>query len=357
MDTTESIQTNASLEIKEELNTIAENLKKGKAQFLFGAGMARDFKLPLGAHLSKSLTDELLFSEVFRENDKPSEEEWGELLNSFPFEAIIDGVLKKDEGGRKKLISSLKEKLISNASEEQSESAYEILNTIINKTNNPKLLLTTNFDNLFEERMGGNSEPVTKDNFHKIDEYLKNEKTPILHLHGYLGDLKDNDFQNGCELTISEKDVYAENYNPMMREFEKNLYQADSFVFVGYSLNDPNIKQIYRHYSNDIQTRIGRNKKTYVVSPPKNKFFDFLAKKVWDARNIIWLPYTAKDFFNELLQTYDSLRSREVKKKVKEKYGKITDSDDLVNEKIKSTQKILGVDQETALEFLNLTIK
>ena len=132
--------------------------------------------------------------------------------------------------------------------------------------------------------------------------------------------------------------------------FRTALNEADAFVFVGYSMEDPDFKRLYFDYRSEISLRKRNEKDTYVVSPPDNQFDYELKKAIWKTRGAVWIPLTAEDFFNSLRSVLLNTIDDEAKKKIMDKYGLKTDAD--FNEKVARIADLLLIDREASIRFL-----
>jgi len=106
---------------------------------------------------------------------------------------------------------------------------------------NPEHVLTTNFDNLLEQVIESNSHPYSIIKRDQDFPYSENTKY-LVKVHGDLGEndfvLKENDYLN-----YSIK-------HPLIEAFLKSVFATRTVLFVGYSLNDTNLKQILHQVRN-----------------------------------------------------------------------------------------------------------
>ncbi len=99
----------------------------------------------------------------------------------------------------------------------------------------PRHIITTNFDNLLEDTKHKNRHyysVVIKDN-----DFLKAQtKSYILKIHG--------DIEDPQSIVLKEEDFLNYNHQHIMLEtYLKSLLIDHTFIFIGYSLNDYNVKQ------------------------------------------------------------------------------------------------------------------
>ncbi|GMB96806.1 SIR2 family protein [Helicobacter sp. NHP22-001] len=105
---------------------------------------------------------------------------------------------------------------------------------------NPKNLITTNWDNLFEQVI--DEEGVFFDVIKTDTEIRTPTGWPkFIKMHGSL------DREN---IVFREKDYleYSQNF-PLIENYIKGVFSTDVVILVGYSLGDPNVKQRYNNYT------------------------------------------------------------------------------------------------------------
>jgi len=159
-----------------------------------------------------------------------------------------------------------------------------------------RAIATTNYDNLIElayEQCKENAiqsvVPVI-DNNDRYDGKIKDRNDLLLlKLHGCVTRTHNKD----CPLILTT-DQYI-NYNKGRgRLFDKfrELGAERSIVFVGYGLQDPNLRQII----DEIGGEVGSRPRYYLVSPGVNEF----DKRVWETKKIAAIPATFDEFFEAL---------------------------------------------------------
>lgn len=322
---------------------IGKSLQRKKTQFLFGAGMSQGVGVPNGLSLAR-----ILLRDYFPDGAThvPSDERLAELANEFPFEAII-GALEKLPGARKELTATLKS-IFLDPSFHPGTAHRDFLSICLDEgVARLPSIFTTNFDHLIEDVLGDSlAVPISEDNAENIRDAQQSGKLPVIHLHGLLnlsGVVTD-------KYQITERDVFDQSYKILHYEFETALHYSDAFVFVGYSMNDPDFRHIYLKYQDRIAVRERIQKKTFVVSPARDRFSYTLGKAVWESRGAVWLPFTAEEFFAHLKDHMSKTYDKSLRRGVMTKYG--LDEDGL-KEQIQSTAKILKVSLDEALHFLN----
>lgn len=173
--------------------------------------------------------------------------------------------------------------------EPQCHNGHRQVASIVNRLGNIKLLFTTNWDSLLEKAFGDSAAPIWKDEqLVNLDDLLA-QKVGIVHLHGTLDDnplIQENDLMNPA--------------GPFFQLFLSEL-MSKSFVFVGYSLSDPNIRALYYKAASVLAERTKNlHKTTFVVCPPRDEVDRLVASHVWDARNATYIPLGGEEFFDRL---------------------------------------------------------
>lgn len=119
-------------------------------------------------------------------------------------------------------------------------------------------IITTNYDNLIETELNENNEYdlVTKD---EELAYSKSKKM-IIKMHG--------DIENrNVVLKKSDYDKYEQNF-PLITTFVKSLFTTNTVLFIGYSLNDINVKNIMKWISDILNEDF---RKVYLVNFENNE--------------------------------------------------------------------------------------
>lgn len=123
---------------------------------------------------------------------------------------------------------------------------------------NPEHILTTNFDDLLEQVITKNSLPFSIIKEDKDLPYSNNTKL-LVKIHG--------DLELG-NLVFKEDDYlgYQQNH-PLLDSFIKAIFSTKVVLFVGYSFNDYNLKQIVQY----VRNILGKNfQNAYLLSVDKN---------------------------------------------------------------------------------------
>jgi hypothetical protein len=295
--------------VDNHISHIAENLILGRIGFLFGAG----FSIPSGGIPGEELAYQLLLKGPFKyiDDKDPStsneytEEELKELENirevaqKYPLESLASGIVPNFPCHQVSLTNILKD-VVFNGKEPECHNGHTHMSAIMNRIGLVRMLFTTNWDNLLELALGENSVPITNNNFMEINiEKTLTHNIGVIHLHG----------------TFDDEPLFEENKlmqpdRPLFSLFIAEL-MTKSFVFVGYSLSDPNIRSLYFRV-NEILTKQRKDlkKTTYVVFPPKNDIDRRVSEMTWLARNATYIPLSGEEFFDRL---HELIKSKGVK--------------------------------------------
>lgn len=279
-----------------DIALIAEALEQGQIGFLFGAGMS----VASGGLPSRELAYQILrkteFADV-KDDDVVAKARIQEIAAEYPLEALAQGVELTLPTMHEGLISLLR-KAIFGDDEPKPHNGHKRLGTIINRWQTMKMIFTTNWDNLLEDGIGSSAKTVSIQNaevtLYHLYEILQ-QKTAVIHLHGTFDDTP----------LICEKDL-IDPERPLFQLFLGELL-SKSFVFVGYSLSDPNIHALYSR-ARDLLTKRDKTlgKKSYVVFPPRDDFDYRVSNAVWRQRGATYIPLTAEEFFERLYNELDT---------------------------------------------------
>lgn len=270
-----------------DIAQIATQLVTGRLGFLIGAGMS----VPSGGIPGMALAKELLWRSLFAHKHAPLEPDFekqlGSVSSKYPLEAIAEACSKVLAFGEHELQLLLQEVVFPGGSHRHA--GHTALAVIVNRFA-VRTIYTTNWDTLLEDAIGtGVAQPITESDLRRLDKVYDSGHVAVVHLHG----------------TFSKAPLVRE---PDLMDPEKPLFQlflADlikkAFVFVGYSLSDPNIRALYWRSRQMLSTRDQKlNKSTYVVSPAENDVERRTASAVWLERGVRYVPMAAEDFFATL---------------------------------------------------------
>jgi hypothetical protein len=295
---------------------VLDDLVTGKWLPVVGAGMSlnaalpKGKKMPLWGDLSKALTDEL-------KDYSPS--------------SVLDGISAYEhEFDRARLVERLSELLF--IRDAQPGIAHKEFCTI------PfDIVCTTNFDFLLERQYDATPHyvyPVVDEDQFSVD--LGNAGTLLLKLHG--------DLRHPSRLVVTEADYdgFLANY-PLLATYLANQLITKTAVFVGYSLDDPDFRQIWHVVSN----RLGRTRRKAYTLAVNARPADIAR---WERRGVkvINLPGTREKYGEALASTFRELR--EYMRDNVVSVSKVTEEEPL-------RELLLPRDAETRLCFFSLPLE
>lgn len=260
---------------------IAEDIRASKVTFFFGSGMScpPPSNLPAGSTLGGLIVERLLLNRV-------TDDQARELARSFPLEILAEALEKDDNYGRAGLEKFLGDRMSDpNARPHKGHAALAALGPYL------KRIYTTNFDTLIEREFdsdGCESLADEQEDYEKIDKALATGIPVVVHLHGIVPNA----------YSITESDLLNLKV-PFLGFLQGNL-SSHIFVFVGYSLTDPDLRPVYFAIKDRIQQNRKHAKKTYVVSKVDPGLGMELARKCWNARGFDLIPMDAADFMDHL---------------------------------------------------------
>lgn len=240
-------------------------INKGEIILFAGAGLSIPAGFPNGNGLKNILWESL-------------GDEEKEILNRENSLAKLTEHIHDLHGSKHHIIKVLKETFLK---EIESET-----HRIISQTPQIKTIITTNYDNLFENHLKDNGEVILQDN---DITYIDKNKTQIYKIHGDLSNvdsiiINESDYQN----FFNENKELSLYWNHI-----KNIMATNYILFVGYSLEDPNIKLIFDKITNTL----GKHRKQcFFVSPNLEELY----KNKLIKNNINYINDTGENLFKEL---------------------------------------------------------
>lgn len=211
------------------IDFLAEELQNQKLVIFVGAGVSMNSGLPSWGSLVKIYAE---YMGIEKEDYNP--EEMLEIPEKF-----------YNHFGKIKYYDILEKNFKSN---HEPNFIHKDLNRL-----NLDYIITTNYDNLIEAELNESNEydVITKD---EELAYSKSKKM-IIKMHG--------DIENrNIVLKKSDYDKYEQNF-PLITTFVKSLFTTNTVLFIGYSLNDINIKDIMKWISDILNEDF---RKVYLVN-------------------------------------------------------------------------------------------
>jgi hypothetical protein len=258
---------------------LLEDLVNGRWLPVIGAGMSLNAKLPppakmpLWPELGKSFADELL---------------------DYSPTSVLDGISAYEhEFGRARLIERLAELL--HVTRAQPGPAHKEFCTL------PfDIVCNTNFDFLLEnqydlERQGNRTaHPVVDEDQLSIN--MGTAGTLLLKLHG--------DVRHPKRLMVTEADYdgFLTNY-PLIATYLANLLITKTAVFIGYSLDDPDFRQIWQL----VASRLGKTRRMAHAIMVNARPGD-IARFERPGVKVVNLPGTREKYGNVLAEAFAELR-------------------------------------------------
>jgi hypothetical protein len=314
----------SDIAVENNIARIAEQLLQGRMGFLFGSGMS----IPSGSINGKELGYQLVKRGLFPAADATFEGKLRLAGSKYPLEAIAAGVVPSQTFQETGLIDILKEVTFPNGRPTIHDGHIKLA-SMIEKLRTVRILFTTNWDSLLKDAIGESAIEITPKNqneyMFKIDEF-KAMKILIVHLHGTFRD----------EPYICEKDLMDVD-KPLFQLFLSEM-MTKSFVFVGYSLSDPNIRALYSRAS-DILSKINEKlkKTTYVVFPASDEVDRMVSQCTWQARNATYIPLDAKEFFSRLQGAVETHALKQMKEQLAKRLGTSKES---IDQKIEEIMRV-----------------
>ena len=254
-----------------------DDLVQGRCVPFIGAGFSKNAdipsnkRMPLWDELGKALSDSLQDYEYSNAID---------ALSAYSYEF-----------SRVKLIESLHEYLlVDSASPGETHKSFCDLHF--------ELVVTTNLEFLLErgyESIGKYCHPIIDENQLAVDS--KGPKVDLLKLHG--------DIHHPNRLVVEEEDydLFLDRY-PLLATFLANLLINKTALFIGYSFDDPDFRQVWQI----IGDRLGKLRRaayTIMIDAPHSAVARFERRGV----KVIDLPGEKKDYPRILANVFRALRS------------------------------------------------
>jgi len=224
-------------ETKRDIEILADELKRDKLVIFVGAGISRNSGLPTWDDLIKK------FNIEDKENNKeeylkiPQEyyNKYGKVQYYRVLERVFEGNYEPNKIHEK--IKELK----------------------------PNYIVTTNYDTLLEDKL--NEEVNRKEHYDVIvkdqDLAYSNSNKMIIKMHGDLSEknvvLKQDDYDN------------YEKERPLLTSFLKGLFTTNTVIFMGFSFDDINLKNIFKWLEDILKEDF---RKAYLVDTSSDPYKD-----------------------------------------------------------------------------------
>jgi hypothetical protein len=311
---------------------IAGEIRRKRVSFFFGAGMScsAPSNIPSGATLGGRIVNELFPERV-------DEKTALNLADAFPLEILAESMEMYDIYKRSGLDRFLTKQIDSAGS--QTNAGHTALAGLA-----PYLtrIYTTNFDQLIERELGdGCVSAVRPQDLVKIDKAQHKDIPAILHLHGAVPG----------PYSITESELLTQKI-PFLQFLNSDL-MTHTFVFVGYSLVDPDFRPVYFEVMKTVRDNRELDKKTYIVSMIEQGLARDLAQKCWAARAFDLIPMDAGEFMQALRVAVRYYEHRDEFQEVATRmHGRGADPRTLANEIKSVTSRLADMEGEDVLDCL-----
>ena len=244
------------MNLEEKVRYIKEESEKNKLIIFVGAGVSKNSDLPDWGELIKVFVKRLNYP--IKDGNNISSDEYLKIPQYF-----------YNMHGDEKYKEIIREQL---DHEKEPNRIHELIFEL-----NPKHIITTNYDQLLENTVI--VDRMLFDVVCKDKDLLDSEKSNyIIKMHGDIKDLdnivlKENDYLN-----------YSQNHI-LIETYIKSLLVNNTFLFIGYSLNDYNLKQIMswvdylaKGYENEngIDQSIKNRPKNFIIQEIDEKYNEFI---------------------------------------------------------------------------------
>ena len=139
-------------------------------------------------------------------------------------------------------------------------------------------IITTNYDNAFEEASGNSIIPTNYISKLNVSELNKSDEPYIFKLHGSYSE-SDN-----CIIFKSDyENLYSD--DTAAKQKLKSIFTDKTLLFIGFSFNDPDINTLFNH----LDLLFGNNNKHFILTKPETSFdkYVFLEKITFNEYNEI----------------------------------------------------------------------
>jgi len=250
----------------------------GKYMFFLGAGFSTEMGLPTASELTNILRKN--FAEKIK-NYLSDEQEID--LDSLIALLLQNGVEKREICKIIKKNLESRVDLTKIAFDNSSLGLlYRIIDDIVNKFERDKSparvhIATTNWDDTIIKIFGAGALSIYSENERIVREEMERKRILVYHLHGII-----NDFDSML-LTKEEKEQAEKNDDKVLGHL-KSAARTHRIIFLGYSLSDKNILNIYLNVRRDIPSNEGKD---YIIidnDESKRKIEEQLKKNNIDDR-------------------------------------------------------------------------
>lgn len=223
-------------DVRNKIAHIADELVGGRVGFLFGSGMSAESNGLLGRDLGFNILKHAFARSAPDPLPDEIQKKIEAVLCKYPLEAIAEAATKELPTGFNGLREFIAQKIVPH--DAKPHDGHLALISLA-QAYNIQRIYTTNFDNLISNAFSAGGKTITESNLREMNEAIQQGKTVIVHLHGTL---QEKPLICECDLVSST--------GPLFQLFLADL-MCEVFIFVGYSLSDPNLRALY-FYAKDI---------------------------------------------------------------------------------------------------------
>ena len=336
------------------IDTLRDISNNQKLIVFVGAGVSCNVKgLPSWYALIKKMADEIKYSKCLSCQHKDSECtnncKFKEEYSTDEYLKIPQYLFNKDQNKYFEIIKNSFVKESKNINAPLSEAIFEL---------NPVHIITTNFDDLLESCNSIYREKydvIIKDN----DLLGSNKSKYIIKMHG---DINEED--NIKHIVLKEDDYLNYSQNHILIEtFAKSLFTNHTILFLGYSLNDYNIKQIlswidYLRKQNNEKQNNEKQQISYIVLDT-NKFDEYQVN-YFNGKNIEVININEMPLINDIPSSLFDDRGKRLYsffKAISDEYFQIelfsdTCSNDIIENKLELISPNIFINYKILLDLL-----
>lgn len=251
---------------------LLNKIRNNEVVLWVGAGFSKYAGVPMGGELVEEI----------KSSATSSEKELLRYFNTLP--EVAEEFVKMRNNKKTELFS-----IIKNALQVDINVSDLYVHNSLKNIPQIQTIITTNFDDLFEKAYGNDIEVIIRDeSIAAAFSMINSDKIKLFKIH--------SDFTNPDLMIITKSDYinfFNDNMYRLLWTEIKSIIAKKSILFIGYSLEDPNIQYIF----DKIIEKLGQfSNECFLVSPrlPDYKQID-LSKK-----NISYIPMTAEEIVPKL---------------------------------------------------------
>lgn len=274
------------MNLDEKVRYIKGVKDENKLIIFVGAGISKNSNLPDWEQLIKVFIKKLNYPN--REDEKLSSDEYLKIPQYY-----------YNTYGKEEYEKVIKDEL---DIEVQPNDIHELIFKL-----NPSHIITTNYDRLLEDTII--EQRMLFDRVSKDKDLLDSKKSNhIIKMHGDIKDLENIVLKENDYLNYSQNHILIETYI-------KSLLVSNTFLFVGYSLNDYNLKQIisWVDYLAKSYTDIKDRPKSFIIQEVKEEYSQFV-EDYYEKNNIFII--NPKEIDNEYMKAVSSSLTNEFGKRL-----------------------------------------